>query len=84
MLSTKSLLYRLSQSLCPTSLGTFICENIYYSLMGLSPAEMDRTVLPMFAQHTPVGASSKQLFHYAQGVNSGMKPHQSLDDRRTH
>ncbi|KXJ78622.1 hypothetical protein RP20_CCG004106 [Aedes albopictus] len=48
-----------------------VCVNVIFLICGYDTAQLNRTLLPVIVQHTPAGASVKQLAHYAQGINSG-------------
>ncbi|EAT35491.1 AAEL012350-PA [Aedes aegypti] len=48
-----------------------VCVNVIFLICGYDSAQLNRTLLPTIVQHTPAGASVKQLAHYAQGINSG-------------
>lgn len=52
-------------------LPPILCELLIFFLCGFDFEEMDEELLETIVRHTPAGASSKQLFHYAWEVGSG-------------
>ncbi|KAL3266875.1 hypothetical protein HHI36_011027 [Cryptolaemus montrouzieri] len=48
-----------------------ICKDSLFLICGFDQAEFNDTLLPTFMGHTPAGASSRQMFHYAQLIDSG-------------
>lgn len=48
-----------------------LCSNILFILVGFDEQQMNMTLLPTIMHHTPAGASSRTLLHYAQEINSG-------------
>ena len=48
-----------------------VCANILFLIAGYSSDQLDRSLLPIIMENTPAGASSIQIIHYAQLVNSG-------------
>ncbi|XP_030749370.1 lipase 3-like [Sitophilus oryzae] len=53
------------------SITQLLCTNTLFAICGFSYSEMNTTLLPLMMKYTPAGASTKQLLHYAQEVNSG-------------
>ncbi|KAJ4452178.1 hypothetical protein ANN_03696 [Periplaneta americana] len=49
-----------------------ICSNVLFLIGGYDSAQLNRTMLPVILGHTPAGASTKELVHYGQGVQSGI------------
>ncbi|XP_069680505.1 lipase 3-like [Periplaneta americana] len=47
-----------------------ICSNVLFLIGGYDSAQLNRTMLPVILGHTPAGASTKELVHYGQGVQS--------------
>jgi len=52
-------------------LSQFLCKDTLFAICGFSPKEMNGTLLPILMGHTPAGASTKQLLHFGQEINSG-------------
>lgn len=50
-----------------------ICTNILFVLCGFDEPQMNTTLLETIMKHTPAGASSPTVLHYAQEVTSGMQ-----------
>jgi len=48
-----------------------LCENFLFLIAGFDDAQMNATLLPTIISHTPAGASTKQIVHYGQEVDSG-------------
>lgn len=48
-----------------------ICANSLFVLCGFDKDQFNSTLLPIIFGHTPAGASTKTLVHYAQGIISG-------------
>jgi lysosomal acid lipase/cholesteryl ester hydrolase len=47
-----------------------ICSNILFVLCGFDEAQLNKTLLETIMHHTPAGASSRTILHYAQEVTS--------------
>ena len=43
-----------------------LCTNILFVLCGFDEAQMNKTLLPDILHHTPAGASTHTVLHYAQ------------------
>ncbi|KAF5306002.1 hypothetical protein FQR65_LT07495 [Abscondita terminalis] len=52
------------------SVTQFICVNLIFVLFGFNPKQMNATLLPVIMGHTPAGASTRQIYHYTQELNS--------------
>ncbi|XP_065225614.1 lipase 3-like isoform X2 [Planococcus citri] len=62
----KFLLYA-GQMVCKRNVVTQnICNNVLFLIAGYDTSQLNKTSLPMILAHSPAGASSKQLTHYAQ------------------
>ena len=48
-----------------------ICTNILFILCGFDEPQMNTTLLETIMKHTPAGASTPTVLHYAQEVTSG-------------
>merc|ERR1711973_723475 len=48
-----------------------ICTNILFLLCGYDKPQMNSTLLDTIMHHTPAGASTNTIFHYAQEIRSG-------------
>ncbi|KAF2889838.1 hypothetical protein ILUMI_16335 [Ignelater luminosus] len=48
-----------------------LCINSLFAVCGFNYKQINTTLLPVFLGHTPAGAATKQLLHYAQLFNSG-------------
>nr|XP_018906015.1 PREDICTED: uncharacterized protein LOC109036313 [Bemisia tabaci] len=51
-------------------LEEIICEQYIFVLTGFDRDQFNRTLLPVILGHTPAGASTKTLVHYAQEIAS--------------
>ena len=47
-----------------------LCTNILFVLCGFDEPQMNTTLLETIIHHTPAGASTRTILHYAQEVNS--------------
>merc|ERR550519_983953 len=47
------------------------CSNILFMLVGFDSPQMNKTLTSAIMHHTPAGASTRTLLHYAQEINSG-------------
>ncbi|XP_028170205.1 lipase 3-like [Ostrinia furnacalis] len=58
------------QALCMDEV-TFqpLCSNILFLMGGWSECQHNATLFPIKLGHTPAGAASRQLVHYAQGIS---------------
>ncbi|KAF5279945.1 hypothetical protein FQR65_LT15127 [Abscondita terminalis] len=52
-------------------LSQTLCSNILFSIFGYNEQQMNATLVPIIAGHSPAGASVKQLLHFAQLIKSG-------------
>ena len=59
----------LSDLFCDPSWLQPICSSVLFLLCGFNPDQLNETLLPTITEHTPAGASTKQVIHYAQEVN---------------
>jgi len=60
-----------SELVCePFELTQFICDDILFVLCGFDSKELNKTALPVIVAHTPAGASTRTVVHYAQEINS--------------
>ncbi|GFY47479.1 gastric triacylglycerol lipase [Trichonephila inaurata madagascariensis] len=59
----------LSEILCDTE-AKFICEHIIFLLVGTDYSQLNATRLGVYVSHTPAGASTQSIIHYAQMVNA--------------
>ena len=48
-----------------------LCENIVFLLVGFDSGQANLTLMDTIVHHTPAGASSKTIVHYAQEMASG-------------
>ncbi|XP_074108237.1 lipase 3-like isoform X1 [Cotesia typhae] len=48
-----------------------ICKNSIFAISGFDDAQFNQTWLPVILSHTPAGASTKTMVHYAQEIVSG-------------
>ncbi|KAJ2951436.1 hypothetical protein O0L34_g13589 [Tuta absoluta] len=51
--------------------ATLVCGNVQFSLFGFDYAQVNATQSPVIYGHAPSSASTKQLLHYGQLINSG-------------
>ncbi|KAK4872302.1 hypothetical protein RN001_016426 [Aquatica leii] len=72
ILPTSSLFSAAAQELCNDYVFTQImCVDFLFLIFGPNPKQINASLMPIVAGHTPAGASAKQLLHYAQLINSG-------------
>ena len=55
---------------CDEGIFQGICENIVFVLAGFDEPQTNQTLLETIIHHTPAGASTNTLLHYAQEINS--------------
>jgi len=55
---------------CDEGIFQGICENVVFVLCGFDEAQTNHTLLETIIHHTPAGASTNTLLHYAQEINS--------------
>ncbi|KAJ9595441.1 hypothetical protein L9F63_013352 [Diploptera punctata] len=47
-----------------------MCMNAMFAFIGYDPVEVNKTMLPVILAHTPAGASTKSVLHYAQEIST--------------
>lgn len=70
-MSSRSFLTQIAKFVCAEGIGTVLCKNLYFTVLGFNDPEMNTTLVPTISLHMPVGASSKQYIHFLQSANSG-------------
>jgi lysosomal acid lipase/cholesteryl ester hydrolase len=60
----------LASLFCHEGLTQGICTNILFVLCGYDEPQMNKTLLPDILHHTPAGAATTTILHYAQEVIS--------------
>ncbi|KAG8201347.1 hypothetical protein JTE90_016824 [Oedothorax gibbosus] len=68
-LPNNALMKFLSELVCNTK-AKFICEDAIFLLCGTDYSQLNQTRLEVYVAHTPAGASTQSIIHYAQMVNS--------------
>jgi len=64
-------LARLGQAACrDQAFFQSMCTNVLFLIGGFNSDQMNATMLPVILGHTPAGASTDQLVHYAQSIRS--------------
>ncbi|XP_011696550.1 PREDICTED: lipase 3-like [Wasmannia auropunctata] len=48
-----------------------LCANVLFLIAGFNKDQFNTTLLPLILEHTPAGASTKQLMHFAQLIKTG-------------
>ncbi|EZA48594.1 hypothetical protein DMN91_011689 [Ooceraea biroi] len=48
-----------------------LCSNVLFLIAGFDRDQFNTTLLPVILGHTPAGASTKQVIHFAQLINTG-------------
>lgn len=72
VLPSNELTVILARSLCnDDALTQFICSNIVFLICGFDKPNLNTSILPIIFAHTPAGAATRQIAHYAQGINTG-------------
>merc|ERR1712215_430159 len=56
---------------CHETVTQGLCTNILFIICGFDEAQMNTTLLPTLLHHTPAGASTHTILHYAQEKPSG-------------
>lgn len=66
------LLSLIGEALCNDhAITADLCANVLFLIAGFDSPQLNKTLLPVILGHTPAGASTKQLLHYGQEVESG-------------
>lgn len=66
------LLRTLTRGICGnTEVARLLCSNVIFLLGGFNKKQLDPENLSVIFAHSPGGAATKQLIHYAQEINSG-------------
>lgn len=68
-LPSNAIMKFLSEIVCDTRVK-FICEDIIFLLCGTDISQLNATRLGIYVAHTPAGASTQSIIHYAQMINS--------------
>merc|ERR1711872_1016863 len=61
----------LASLFCNDNVASGLCSNILFILCGFDEAQMNTTLLPTILHHTPAGASTHTILHYAQEKPTG-------------
>ncbi|ETN61958.1 lipase 1 precursor [Anopheles darlingi] len=64
------ILQEVATHICPPTATTNLCMHLLFLLSGYDPNQLDPTLVPILLGHTPAGAATKQVVHFAQGVRS--------------
>ncbi|KAJ8985387.1 hypothetical protein NQ317_007544 [Molorchus minor] len=70
-LPSQGFISMVGEVLCSNGISKILCKNALFAVCGFSNDQMNMTLLPRIMAHAPAGASTRQLLHYAQEVNSG-------------
>ncbi|XP_055587241.1 lipase 3-like [Uranotaenia lowii] len=65
-----SILHDIARLFCSGSITSNLCLNVLFQLAGADPDQVELKIIPLLVGHTPAGASTKQIVHYAQGVRT--------------
>ncbi|XP_055585442.1 lipase 3-like, partial [Uranotaenia lowii] len=65
-----SILHDIARLFCSGSITSNLCLNVLFQLAGADPDQVELQIIPLLVGHTPAGASTKQIVHYAQGVRT--------------
>lgn len=68
-LPSDAIMKYLSELVCDTKLR-FICEDVIFLICGTDYSQLNKTRLDVYVSHSPAGASTQCVVHYAQLVNS--------------
>lgn len=69
--NTDFIKYIVGDALCQEdSVTQFLCTNTLFAICGFSRAQMNTTLLPIITKFAPAGASTKQMLHYSQEIQS--------------
>ncbi|XP_072396595.1 lipase 3-like [Diabrotica undecimpunctata] len=60
-----------NNAMCSVGIGAVYCKISIFAISGFSPDQMDPADTVLIYAHYPAGASTKQVLHYAQEVESG-------------
>ncbi|KAF0291503.1 Gastric triacylglycerol lipase [Amphibalanus amphitrite] len=70
-LPSDELMTLLAEMVCePWEATSEICDEILFLLCGYDPEQLNQTALPIILAHTPAGASTRSVIHYAQEINA--------------
>ncbi|KYB28090.1 lipase 1 isoform X1 [Tribolium castaneum] len=73
----------LGQEVCGlNTLTTILCSNTLFAICGFDCKQLNTTLLPLILAHVPAGCSTKQLLHYGQEINSGIKLYEMMIVRK--
>ncbi|XP_050085818.1 lipase 1-like [Anopheles aquasalis] len=64
------ILQEVATRICPPTATTNLCMHLLFLLSGYDPTQLDPALVPILLGHTPAGAATKQVVHFAQGVRS--------------
>ncbi|XP_053698633.1 lipase 1-like [Sabethes cyaneus] len=65
-----AILHEIANLLCTSSAVNNLCLNVLFQLAGADPEQIDLKLIPILVGHTPAGAATKQIAHFAQGIRS--------------
>ncbi|XP_062540112.1 lipase 3-like [Armigeres subalbatus] len=69
-LPSSSILQEIAQLLCSKDVVSNLCLNVIFQLTGADPNQIDVQIVPILVGHSPAGASTKQVVHFAQGMRT--------------
>ncbi|XP_014258371.1 lipase 3-like [Cimex lectularius] len=68
------LLHLIDRNLCQrTAMTRPICDNLLFLVAGYDSQELNVSLVPVIAENSPSGASTKQFIHFGQLENNGGK-----------
>ncbi|KAL1114766.1 hypothetical protein AAG570_007590 [Ranatra chinensis] len=71
VLNDNFFLHLLDQAICrKTAITRPLCDNLLFLIAGYDSQQLNISLVPLIADHTPAGASIKQLIHFGQLANN--------------
>ncbi|KXJ71265.1 hypothetical protein RP20_CCG021027 [Aedes albopictus] len=69
-LPNRAILNEIAELLCSKSVHWNLCLNVIFQIAGADPEQVELQIVPILIGHSPAGASTKQVVHFAQGMRS--------------
>ncbi|EAT35487.1 AAEL012340-PA [Aedes aegypti] len=69
-LPNNAILHEVAQLFCSKDVDWNLCLNVIFQIAGSDPDQVETQIVPILIGHTPAGAATKQVVHFAQGMRS--------------
>ncbi|XP_065074235.1 lipase 1-like [Ochlerotatus camptorhynchus] len=69
-LPNNAILHEIARLLCSKDVDRNLCLNVIFQVAGANPDQVELQIIPILIGHTPAGAATRQVTHYAQGMRS--------------